>query len=245
MPRLLRIDDLLDLFALSASAGWNQTAEDWSHLLSLAPQSCYGIEQDGRIVSTATALVHSPQLAWIGMVLTLPEYRGRGFAKRLFEVTLTAPASCLGLDATAQGQPLYEQYGFQPAYPVERWRRDPAPAPSAAEFLPIESSPSHWESAALDPQNRAFARPGRLAHFFGPAHATSPDSAAQLLAWFLHYHGQEPCFWDLDPANLGAVHLAHEAGFQPVRHLMRMFRGSPLPDRNPLEYALPGFEYGT
>jgi GNAT superfamily N-acetyltransferase len=244
MPRLLRLDDLPDLFALSASAGWNQTAEDWSHLLTLAPQSCYGIEQDGRIVSSATALVHSPQLAWIGMVLTLPEYRGRGFAKRLFEVALTAPASCFGLDATAQGQPLYEQYGFQPAYPVERWRRDPAPSPPVPSIPTLGSSPAHWESASLGPKGKAFARPGRIAEFFGPAEAADPEAAAQLLAWFLQRHGRFPCFWDLDPAQLDAVHLAHRAGFQPVRHLMRMFRGTPVPGRNPCEYALPGFEYG-
>jgi len=63
-------------------------------LLELAPQTCFGIEQDRRLVSTATLVCYGRRLAWIGMVLTHPEYRGRGFAHALeIHAVLQQPAN--------------------------------------------------------------------------------------------------------------------------------------------------------
>jgi hypothetical protein len=59
------------------------------------------------------------------MVLTHPEFRGRGFAKRLLEHVLrradAAGIRTLKLDATNQGKPLYEKYDFRSEQAVERW----------------------------------------------------------------------------------------------------------------------------
>src|SRR5437762_7941737 len=125
--RLLRPDDLAEAVELSSAAGWNQTAEDWTMLLNLAPGGCFGLEADSRLVSTTTLLCYQRQLAWIGMVLTRAEYRGRGFARRLLASALERVDSLgietIKLDATDQGRPVYESLGFKAEQPIERWWR--------------------------------------------------------------------------------------------------------------------------
>ena len=91
--RLMRITDVSDACELSAAAGWNQTSEDWKMLLAVAPEGCFGIEADGRLVSTTTLVAYEQRLAWIGMVLTLPSHRGRGHARRLLEYALNRAAT--------------------------------------------------------------------------------------------------------------------------------------------------------
>src|SRR6185437_4690945 len=81
--RLMRTSDLADAYELSTAAERNQTLEDWRTLLDISPHGCFGIEIDGALVATTTVVCYEKQLAWIGMVLTQKEYRGRGFARSL------------------------------------------------------------------------------------------------------------------------------------------------------------------
>jgi hypothetical protein len=48
-------------------------------------------------------------------MLVDPEYRGRGLGRRLLETAMNAipPNRRIRLDATAEGRPLYERYGFE------------------------------------------------------------------------------------------------------------------------------------
>jgi hypothetical protein len=73
--RLLLAADLPSAMELSHLAGWNQTIDDWQTLSWLDPEGCLGIEVDDRIVATTTLLCYGRRLAWIGMVLTMPDYR--------------------------------------------------------------------------------------------------------------------------------------------------------------------------
>ena len=115
--RLLHAADLAAVMELSRLAGWNQTIDDWQTLLRLDPLGCFGIEVDDRIVATTTLLCYGTRLAWIGMVLTMPDYRRLGFAQRLVQAALQRSAALkiasVKLDATPEGRPLYEKLGFQ------------------------------------------------------------------------------------------------------------------------------------
>jgi len=123
--RLLTISDLPQALGLSSSAGWNQTIPDWQRLLDIAPETCFGIELDGCLAATATLLPYGGGLAWLGMVLTRRDYQHRGLASRLVAHSLEI-AGALGidtvkLDATDQGQPIYERLGFVAERRIERW----------------------------------------------------------------------------------------------------------------------------
>lgn len=262
MLRPLREEDVPQAMEISTVVGWNQTPADWHRLLRLDADGCVCVEEDGRVVSTATAIRYGNEVAWVGMVLTLPEYRGRCYATqllaRLHEWLDCQGVACSRLDATNMGRPVYEKMGYVGEYWVERWRREPATMPvqrRADDPLP-PAAPSGWqkpllellaaqgESARLEESGVAFARPGRVATYFGPCLAPNEVAARRLIEWFLERHGDEPCFWDLAPEHPAAA-LAAEYGFQPVRRLLRMRRGGTPDIKIPQEaWAFAGFEYG-
>jgi GNAT superfamily N-acetyltransferase len=257
--RLLRQQDIDVAAELSAEAGWNQTPDDWRMLLHLNPQSCFGIDADGRLVATATLVCYGIQLAWIGMVLTNRNYRRRGFAKSLLlRAILRADelgVESLKLDATDQGQPLYETLGFRAEQPVERWWRpgQPSGAGPCPANLPTHDIHAYGADRskllhALTQRSKVQAstdgfclsRPGRRANYIGPCISRSPDFARHAI----QACASEESYWDLLPQNQSALALATELGFEPQRKLIRMVRGSDLRGREDWIYAIAGFELG-
>jgi GNAT superfamily N-acetyltransferase len=99
-----------------------------------------------------------------------------------------------------------------------------------------------------------FTRPGRTAYYLGPCVATSEAEAHQLIAAQLEdsiVTGNEhrvpqsrTWYWDLLPANPGAIRCATELGFTHGRKLWRMRRGEATENNDALVYAIAGFELG-
>ena len=269
--RPLTAADIPAAMRIKAAAGWNQTESDWHNLLRLAPDTCFGLECDGTLAATTTAICYGQRLAWVGMVLTDPAHRRRGFARRLMEHTLAALAErrmeWIKLDATDLGAALYRQLGFDDEAPVERWRavtREVAPrnlpswshqwaerdrAVFGADRATLLDLLATGEAAAVPSAGYAMARPGSEAAYFGPCVASSPDAARELLDWVLSRHAGEPVAWDLLPHNAEAARLARDFGFTPVRRLVRMARAG-VPGATPLVrddnqvFAIAGFEFG-
>ena len=257
MPRTLNANDLLALMAIKDSAGWNQTPSDWLRLMRLEPEGCFcteDIECPGRIVATATAITYEAQLAWIGMVLTLPEFRGRGYAGALFAHTISWLKSrgvrSIKLDATEMGRPLYEKYGFKIERPIERHVRTAPPSQMRAfRARPIDYTADRAAFGAdrsrllddLNAEGHLHGRPGSLAHFFGPCVTADPAEARRQLETQVHH---SPLVWDLFPENAEAVKLAREFGFEPMRRLQRMYLGGCAATDVDRIFACAGFEYG-
>ncbi|NMC37656.1 MAG: GNAT family N-acetyltransferase [Bacteroidales bacterium] len=114
--------DLVSACALSAAEGWNQTETDWRFLFSGKQNVCLVAEEDGQIAGTATALVHPPGLAWIGMVLVDKQMRGKGIGRMLMSdiINRLDHFQSLKLDATPAGLPLYRKLGFLDEYNLYR-----------------------------------------------------------------------------------------------------------------------------
>lgn len=274
-PRLLTVSDLPQALELSSSAGWNQTASGWLRLLELAPETCFGIELDGCLVATATLLPYGRRLAWLGMVLTRRDYQRRGLARLLMTHALEA-AGALGvetvkLDATDQGQPLYERLGFVAERGIERWTRngscsanydagDGVPLASLASLddeafgadrMPLLAllAASGWTAPAetrvpiVTADGFALWGPGRVANYLGPCVARTPNVARSLIAGCLA-QAEGSWMWDVLPDNLPALELARQFGFQSARRLVRMRLGRPLSEQPGLVYAAAGFELG-
>ena len=253
MIRTLTIRDLPAAMRLKEAAGWNQTRQDWELVMRMAPDGCFGLECEGELAATTTAVRYGTELAWIGMVLTHPRFRGRGFARRLMEHAIAylelEGVAWMKLDATDMGYPLYRKLGFEDECVVERWMRGPgAEACGTAESCgaPCHFALEEWidldreafgadrsrllaelasgEAAAVPGGGYAMGRAGSKAAYFGPSVTQSAEAARVLLCWFLRLHPQEPVYWDLFPDNAAAVELARELGFECRRKLVRMAR---------------------
>ncbi|MGA9977850.1 MAG: GNAT family N-acetyltransferase [Candidatus Sulfotelmatobacter sp.] len=271
--RKLAASDLPAALELSEQAGWNQTADDWSMLIDLTPEGSLAIEVDGELAATTTLLCYGRRLAWIGMVLTKKSYRGRGFARRLLTQALSladqSAIETVKLDATDQGQPLYEKMGFRSEEAVERWTR-PGTGCTTATTDPVGERPSEKENWRMA-DHRAFGadrselleglarrgqppfvidgsywltRPGRYSHYLGPSVCDGPRTARALIERALPTAGNRDCLWDLFPANADAAEIARDLAFTPTRRLQRMVRGKDLHAHNDSIYAIAGFELG-
>ena len=264
--RTMRAEDVPAALHLSAQAGWNQTEEDWRTLLALAPKTCLAIEVDGQLAATTTLLCYGRRLGWIGMVLTKLEFQRRGFAKKLFGEALkradVMEIETIKLDATKQGQPIYEQFGFRGEEEIVRWSRQN----SGTEPLPVlRSSPQVWRQldanyfgadrlsllerlAARNPpavheQSYVFSRPGRASAYLGPCVSDNPEDARTVISACVR---KLPVQLVLGPVsrNRHAATIARDLGFTPQRHLLRMARGKELRENRNAIYAIAGFELG-
>lgn len=266
--RRLRAEELGQALDLSSLTGWNQTADDWRMLLELEPEGCFAVEADGRVAATAALVCYGTRLAWVGMVLTRPEYRRRGFATYLV-AALLARADALGvatvmLDATEQGAPIYETLGFHATQPVERWSRAGAganaitvggPAPEGAWWKDDEAvfgadrsrllaTLAERGSLRLGAGGYLLSRAGRVSRYLGPCVAGSVAEAREMIEQCIESEAAGSWMWDLLPQNGEAVRLATALGFAPVRKLVRMTRGRELREKTERMYAIAGFELG-
>jgi GNAT superfamily N-acetyltransferase len=144
----MRPEDLGAAMRLKQAAAWNQTEQDWVNVMALEPEGCWVWEQDAQVVGTTTAVCYGQELAWIGMVLVLPECRGKGIGRRLMEHALEwlerRGIRQVKLDATDMGRPLYEKLGFHVEQAMERWGAAGAGAGGAT----AEEAPAgHWPLA--------------------------------------------------------------------------------------------------
>jgi len=266
--RSMMASDVPAALELSIAAGWNQNAQDWRMLTELEPQGCFGIEVDGQLVSATTIVCYGKRLAWIGMVLTKPEYRGRGFARALVTHAIQYSDSLgietIKLDATDQGQQLYASLGFHPEQSVERWTRPgrfeqsltqnglqlterlfllDAEAFGADRSMMLKklAARSFFYSGAT---SYALARTGRTTAYFGPCVASDAAEARRAITQCLNASPEGTWSWDLLPENREAAALASSLGFTRQRVLTRMIRGKPVSTRNDMVYAIAGFELG-
>ncbi|MDX1540697.1 MAG: hypothetical protein R3349_04775 [Geminicoccaceae bacterium] len=143
--------------ALSASAGWNQTADDWRHMIR-AGTTFADIGRRG-LISTALVLPYDQRIAWIAMVLTEPGSRGQGLASANFgrAIELCRQRGWLtGLDAAPEGRRIYEPLGFREAFGLHRLvaegRRKIAPRRRDLSVRPLVTVVDLDAVTALDAQ---------------------------------------------------------------------------------------------
>jgi len=144
--------DVPQAVELSASAHWNQNADDWRMMLALGEG--YGIhaaDEQGaqRLAASVVLLPYGGRFAWVSMVLVWPTFQRRGLASTLLRHALSLLGSrgmAAVLDATPAGYDVYVHEGFKPTWGFARYRREgTAGAQVAAPALPSDSlREAHW-----------------------------------------------------------------------------------------------------
>lgn len=261
----MRDSDLADALELSASQGWNQTLADWSRLLRLAPRGCYTLRIHGQLVGTVTTTSYGRELAWVGMMVVHPDFRRRGMGRVLMQRALdglmAAGVTCVKLDATPAGRPLYESLGFQPEAEIERWRGTGGPGRAAVRA----ATDADWRSlcaldrAAIgadradllealaadglvgplvigaegDPEGCALVRRGRSAAYLGPLIARTARAAEELFAGAFELLADEEVVVDHHVDGLLRRELLADLGLAPERALTRMRIGKRITPEAP------------
>ena len=254
--RVMTRDDIPTGIRLTDDAGWNQTVADWERLLSATPDGCFAAEWEGHVIGTAATIIYEGRFAWIGMVIVDPQHRGKGIGTTLLERAIryldSRSVPTIKLDATPEGKPLYEQFGFVSEYDVERWMLKRSVEEQAGgkvsegieDALQLDRKAFGADRSALlrsltDAASAftliakrdgavvgyTFGRSGSRADHLGPWMARDKGVAATLLDEFLYRSARDLVFVDCVRPNLWAVPLVQARGFDFSRPLTRMFRG--------------------
>ena len=199
--RALRPDDAPALLALSAEAGWNQTAADWRFMLEVGRG--IGVpDGEGGWAASALAFPLGAELCWISMVLTARRWRRQGLGTRLLRRAIAlarAPApsgiAAAGLDATELGRPIYAALGFRELYALKRWRLDAMPAPDAPpEGVVLRAIRPHDLASltAFDSERSGIERRHVLAHLLAraPALACIAEADGRILGYAMGRDGR-------------------------------------------------------
>jgi len=275
--RLLFESDITAAMQLKQAAGWNQTEEDWRRLLALEPNGCFAAVKGGRLVGTTTTTTYGNELAWIGMVLVDPKERRQGIATRLMNVALNylnGKVATVKLDATAQGQPVYERLGFEVESVLERWSGTPNARNArgsnvwdedgihdvlALDRLAFATDRSKLlkkliDDACVPPvllratdgtlSGYALARSGTNADYVGPVVAKTPQHVETLLDEVLSDLPEPRVYIDFNTECSANTALLSDRGFVKERDLIRMVKGGPGRKTSPLIVAIAGPEIG-
>ena len=261
---------------LKEIANWNQTAADWDLFLSANPQGCFVSEVDGHVVGTVTTIIYEDRFAWIGMVLVDPEFRNRGIGRALLQLAIehldSRSISCIKLDATPQGRPVYEKLGFVDEYEIERWRLERqavqtklgAAVPDLEEVLGLDRKVFGADRSALlqalaglAPEfvqvsveregvvGYSLGRHGSHSDHLGPWVAHDEGGAEQMLDTFLARSGRESIVVDCLKSNPWARGALESRGFRFTRPLTRMRRGGNMHSGRPeVVCGILGPEFG-
>jgi hypothetical protein len=261
---------------LKQSAGWNQTEADWLRFIALEPEGCFVAEFDSTPAGTVTTCIFG-HVAWVAMVLVDPKRRGRGIGKSLLCHALAflhgRGVRTIRLDASPQGQPLYETLGFAEEYRLTRY--EGVLGPSSESPHVEEVPPGQWSGllrldrsatgtdrgkflqrlyADQPAEVRAIGSGGNIQGYLagrrgsralqiGPCVA-DPDSGPLLLADAFHRHsGQRVCL-DIPAPNPGPRPLAQAYGLSPQRPFTRMCRGPRVLENPSRIWASSGPEMG-
>ncbi len=147
-------------------------------MIARSGDGALGLFVGQQLVASTFATTYDNALGWIGMVITHPDYQRRGFAKQVIRSAMALmqarQITCVMLDATPTGQPLYEQLRFRPLYQVEIWTIDPAyvlstaaaPMPGAIRLMLANDFSA---VVALDAGMFGLARPDVLQNHLGHA----------------------------------------------------------------------------
>lgn len=116
--------DIAGCMALSAEAGWNQTAADWA--LFVRHGTVFGLPgPDRHLVATGAVLPYPQCFAWISMVLVTAARRRARIGARILATCCAEIARCglvAVLDATPAGERVYRPLGFEPILTLSRWQ---------------------------------------------------------------------------------------------------------------------------
>ena len=172
--------------ALSKSANWNQNEADWRLMLELGRG--YGLSlADGTLAASTLTLPYGERIAWVSMVLVLPEHRRKGYATQLLRRAiddLRNEGRSAVLDATPAGREVYAQEGFRDTWGYRRYalRASPGAYEGAPPARIAKTGVAEARAADIDVRPLAEADWHQVLALDAPAFGASRERLLRALA---------------------------------------------------------------
>ncbi|RBO52859.1 N-acetyltransferase [Rhodovulum sp. BSW8] len=111
--RSMTAEELPAVLDWAADEGWNPGLDDAVSFHAADPEGFFVAEAEGRIVAAISVVNHTDDVAFLGLYLCRPDWRGRGIGYALWTHALDhAGARTVGLDGVEAQQDNYRKSGF-------------------------------------------------------------------------------------------------------------------------------------
>lgn len=142
----------------AAQEGWNPGLEDATAFYAADPEGFFVARVGGEMVAAICVVNHSADMAFLGLYLCRPAYRGQGIGFGLWRHALKhAGGRTVGLDGVAAQQENYARSGFVPLGATLRYC-GPAFQGRAEGIRPLDLATDRAALHALDHGAVGFAR---------------------------------------------------------------------------------------
>lgn len=120
--RVLDLSEIEILLDWAADEGWNPGISDAAPFQVADREGFFGCFVDGAMVSGISAVAYSAGFGFIGLYITRPDMRGKGYGRLVWDKAMTYLGKrTIGLDGVPEQQPNYARMGFTADYGTARW----------------------------------------------------------------------------------------------------------------------------
>jgi GNAT superfamily N-acetyltransferase len=120
--RTLTAGERETLIAWSADEGWNPGLNDAEAFGAAGAEHFLGAFVDGEMLSAISAVAYGDDFGFIGLFITRPDVRGRGYGRTVFQAGMDRLQNrSIGLDGVPAQQANYRTKGFMPDYGNTRY----------------------------------------------------------------------------------------------------------------------------
>lgn len=242
----------------AAAEGWNPGLEDATSFQVADPHGFVVALADGAPVAMMSVVRYGTDFGFLGLYITAPASRGRGFGLQVWNAGLERLAGCtVGLDGVVAQQDNYRRSGFAYAWPNHRFGGRVAAAAATdlvdARHLPFDAlealdrelfpapRPAFLASWLAMPASRSLGliEDGRLVGLgtirrcrqgckIGPLYAPSRGAAERLIGGLAGFAAGDELFLDVPEPNAEAMAMVADLGLAMRFETARMYRG-PAP----------------
>lgn len=175
--RQMTPDDLGTVLGWAREEGWNPGLADAPAFLAADPGGFLIGEIGGEPVAAISVVRHAPGLAFLGLYIVRPEWRGKGHGLQIWQAGLARVGSItVGLDGVVAQQEAYRRSGFVLSHRHIRFEGAVGSTAPGAEIVPVGTQ-CLPDLSRLDAAVTGYTRPAFLLAWL----AASPDRRSLAL----------------------------------------------------------------
>lgn len=168
--RTLSLAEIETLVDWAAGEGWNPGRHDAAAFHAADPKGFLGAFVGSEMVAGIAAVAYGGDFGFIGLYISRPDMRGKGYGKAVWDAGMARLASrTVGLDGVPAQQANYRSMGFVDEYRTFRWSGRFGGAPPSVPVRPLTPD-LLGPVASFDREHFPAPRTAFLTHWIAPPH---------------------------------------------------------------------------